>query len=360
MKLAPDARQDDGVFDVVLIGDVTKLDFLTTAPKLYSGRYLSHPKVELLQSSSVAIDATEPLPLEVDGEPIGDDAWRASRSSHRRCGCGFPLRSLAVAARRGLRRAGRPRRLGRDDRPRPVGGRARDAARRTAVGSADVARVDRAAPPRVVPSGRRRDRRDRDLARAGRHLARARPRRRPAPVDAGAGRGGGVLDGGVARRRRAASSCSGTRSRGRRSTGTACTSSGFDSSWPSGHALRCALVAGALAAAWPRLRVPLAIWLAGRRRAARARRVPHADRHRRRAAPRDGRRGRPRRAREVRVSSAAGRSSAGPRRHLTPACAQASASPASPPSSRASSAASRAPRSHACAAAARRHGRRAP
>jgi membrane-associated phospholipid phosphatase len=37
---------------------------------------------------------------------------------------------------------------------------------------------------------------------------------------------------------------------------------GFDSSWPSGHALRCGLVAAALAAAWPRLRIPLAIWLA--------------------------------------------------------------------------------------------------
>ena len=36
---------------------------------------------------------------------------------------------------------------------------------------------------------------------------------------------------------------------------------GFDSSWPSGHALRCALVAAALATAWPRLRIPLAIWL---------------------------------------------------------------------------------------------------
>ncbi len=71
MKLAPDARQDDGLFDVVLIGDVTKLDFLTTAPKLYSGRYLSHPKVELLRSSRAAIAAAEPLPLEVDGEPIG-------------------------------------------------------------------------------------------------------------------------------------------------------------------------------------------------------------------------------------------------------------------------------------------------
>jgi diacylglycerol kinase family enzyme len=71
MKLAPDARQDDGLFDVVLIGDVNKLDFLTTAPKLYSGKYLAHPKVELLRSSSLAIDAAEPLPLEVDGEPIG-------------------------------------------------------------------------------------------------------------------------------------------------------------------------------------------------------------------------------------------------------------------------------------------------
>jgi membrane-associated phospholipid phosphatase len=36
---------------------------------------------------------------------------------------------------------------------------------------------------------------------------------------------------------------------------------GFDASWPSGHALRCALVAGAVTTAWPRLRIPLAIWL---------------------------------------------------------------------------------------------------
>jgi diacylglycerol kinase (ATP) len=71
MKLAPDAAQDDGLFDVVTIGDVDKLDFLTTAPKLYSGRYLAHPKVELLRSSTVVISAAEPLPLEVDGEPIG-------------------------------------------------------------------------------------------------------------------------------------------------------------------------------------------------------------------------------------------------------------------------------------------------
>jgi diacylglycerol kinase (ATP) len=71
MKLVPDARQDDASLDVVLIGDISKLDFLTTAPKLYSGRYLAHPKVELLRSARVSIEADQPLPLEVDGEPIG-------------------------------------------------------------------------------------------------------------------------------------------------------------------------------------------------------------------------------------------------------------------------------------------------
>jgi diacylglycerol kinase (ATP) len=71
MKLAPDARPDDGVFDVVLIGDVSKLDFLTTAPKLYSGRHIGHPKVEVLRGSRVDVDAPVALPLETDGEVLG-------------------------------------------------------------------------------------------------------------------------------------------------------------------------------------------------------------------------------------------------------------------------------------------------
>jgi diacylglycerol kinase (ATP) len=71
MMLAPDARPDDGVFDVVLIGDVSKLDFLTTAPKIYKGRHVAHPKVEVLRSSRVEVDAGEHLPIEVEGEQVG-------------------------------------------------------------------------------------------------------------------------------------------------------------------------------------------------------------------------------------------------------------------------------------------------
>jgi len=71
MWLAPEAAPDDGRFDVVLVGDVTHLDFVTTAPKLYKGTYLSHPKVELHRSASVEVDAATALPVEADGEVAG-------------------------------------------------------------------------------------------------------------------------------------------------------------------------------------------------------------------------------------------------------------------------------------------------
>jgi len=71
MMLAPDARPDDGAFDVILIGDVGKVDFLTTAPKLYKGKHVSHPKIEVVRTARVEVDAAERLPIELEGEQVG-------------------------------------------------------------------------------------------------------------------------------------------------------------------------------------------------------------------------------------------------------------------------------------------------
>jgi YegS/Rv2252/BmrU family lipid kinase len=71
MMLAPDARPDDGAFDVVLIGDVGKVDFLTTAPKIYKGKHVAHPKVDVVRSARVEVTADEHLPIEVEGEQVG-------------------------------------------------------------------------------------------------------------------------------------------------------------------------------------------------------------------------------------------------------------------------------------------------
>ena len=71
MKVAPDARPDDGQFDAVLIGDVSKADFVTTFPKIYRGRHTTHPKVEVVRATTVAVEASEPLPVVLDGEQPG-------------------------------------------------------------------------------------------------------------------------------------------------------------------------------------------------------------------------------------------------------------------------------------------------
>jgi diacylglycerol kinase (ATP) len=71
MWMAPDAKPDDGLFDVVLIGDVTKLDFVLTFPKIYRGRHVGHPKIEHLRGRAVTIDSATPLPIALDGEQPG-------------------------------------------------------------------------------------------------------------------------------------------------------------------------------------------------------------------------------------------------------------------------------------------------
>jgi diacylglycerol kinase (ATP) len=71
MMICPEASPDDGLLDVLLIGDITKADLLLTMPKIYRGRHLPHPKAELLRGAAVTVDSDEPLPLELDGEQPG-------------------------------------------------------------------------------------------------------------------------------------------------------------------------------------------------------------------------------------------------------------------------------------------------
>jgi YegS/Rv2252/BmrU family lipid kinase len=71
MMICPEARPDDALFDVLLIGDLTKADLMRTLPKTYRGSHLPHPKAELLRGAEVSVDAERPLPVELDGEQPG-------------------------------------------------------------------------------------------------------------------------------------------------------------------------------------------------------------------------------------------------------------------------------------------------
>jgi diacylglycerol kinase (ATP) len=76
MKMTPEAVPDDGLFDVLLIGDITRTDLALTLPKVYRGTHLPHPKAELLRGRTVLVEAETLLPIELDGEQPGSTPVR--------------------------------------------------------------------------------------------------------------------------------------------------------------------------------------------------------------------------------------------------------------------------------------------
>jgi YegS/Rv2252/BmrU family lipid kinase len=71
MRLAPEADPTDGLFDAVLFGDVTKLDFVRQLPRIYRGTYLPPPRAELVRCKEVAVEPAAALPITLDGEQPG-------------------------------------------------------------------------------------------------------------------------------------------------------------------------------------------------------------------------------------------------------------------------------------------------
>ena len=72
MYLAPDARLDDGILDVVMIGDIPKRKYLGSLPKVFNGTHLLEPGVELVRAREVAFHADRPFNVQADGDPIAD------------------------------------------------------------------------------------------------------------------------------------------------------------------------------------------------------------------------------------------------------------------------------------------------
>ena len=71
LRIAPPARLDDGLLDLIVVRDVGRLELLLHLPLAVSGRHLHHPKVTALRARSVDVAAGTPLPVQSDGEVVG-------------------------------------------------------------------------------------------------------------------------------------------------------------------------------------------------------------------------------------------------------------------------------------------------
>lgn len=69
-KIVPNARFDDGLFDVCIIRSVSSFTVLGLMVTLFWGGHTFHPAVEIHQTRSLKIETNPPVMLYADGEPM--------------------------------------------------------------------------------------------------------------------------------------------------------------------------------------------------------------------------------------------------------------------------------------------------
>ncbi len=72
MFIAPDADLDDGIFDVVMTGEVGKMRFLANLPKVFKGTHIEEDEIDVRRAATVEVSADRPFAVYADGEHLTD------------------------------------------------------------------------------------------------------------------------------------------------------------------------------------------------------------------------------------------------------------------------------------------------
>ena len=72
MQIAPGARANDGLFDLIIIDSVPRWTILSVLPRLFSGKHIAHPAVHVERTSQLELHTDEPRVMHADGEYLGE------------------------------------------------------------------------------------------------------------------------------------------------------------------------------------------------------------------------------------------------------------------------------------------------
>lgn len=70
MRIAPDARIDDGLLDLVIVQEIPKPMLLSVFPKVYNGRHVGHPAVRIVRTRRAEITIDRAMTMYGGGEPL--------------------------------------------------------------------------------------------------------------------------------------------------------------------------------------------------------------------------------------------------------------------------------------------------
>jgi diacylglycerol kinase (ATP) len=72
MKIAPDAKLNDGLLEIVIVRAIGRFELLKLWPKLYSGGHIGNLKIKETKTTSITIESEDKLCVEVDGIMLGE------------------------------------------------------------------------------------------------------------------------------------------------------------------------------------------------------------------------------------------------------------------------------------------------
>jgi diacylglycerol kinase (ATP) len=70
MRIAPQAKLDDGLLDVCVVSDINRFKLFCLFPTIYFGRHLGIPKVDYFQTDRLRLETEKPLDVYADGEYV--------------------------------------------------------------------------------------------------------------------------------------------------------------------------------------------------------------------------------------------------------------------------------------------------
>ncbi len=71
MLIAPGAKDDDGLMDLILVSDMSRLELACNFPRLYKGTHLGRPRIARIGLRRLEAEADGPVCLNIDGEADG-------------------------------------------------------------------------------------------------------------------------------------------------------------------------------------------------------------------------------------------------------------------------------------------------
>ncbi len=74
--VSPQAKADDGLFDVAMVETMRRLKMLAMVPKFLTGAHVNDPRCRIVRGTKIVVTSDDPLYLHADGELLTDIAHR--------------------------------------------------------------------------------------------------------------------------------------------------------------------------------------------------------------------------------------------------------------------------------------------